>query len=53
MDLLQIFRASDDDRDGYTARWSQRGQMMYLKYMRPLEGFAMYLMQNNQKDSAH
>jgi SAM-dependent methyltransferase len=44
LDLKQIFRASSDDRDWYTAFWSQRGQEMYLKYMRPLEGWAVYLM---------
>ena len=42
--LRQIFRASSDDRDWYTANWSQRGQEMYLKYMRPYEGWAVYLM---------
>lgn len=43
-ELKQIFRASNDDRDWYTAFWSQNGQEMYLKYMRKYEGFAMYLM---------
>ncbi len=43
--LKQIFRASSDDRDWYTARWSQHGQEMYLKYMRAYHGWAMYLMQ--------
>jgi cyclopropane fatty-acyl-phospholipid synthase-like methyltransferase len=42
-DLKQIFRASSDDKDWYTAFWSQRGQAMYLKYMRVYEGWAMYL----------
>jgi SAM-dependent methyltransferase len=44
LDLKQIFRASSDDRDWYTAFWTQHGQEMYLKYMRPLEGWAVYLM---------
>ncbi len=44
LELKQIFRASDDDRDWYTAFWSQRGQEIYLKYMRPLEGWAVYLL---------
>jgi SAM-dependent methyltransferase len=43
-DLKQIFRASSDDKDWYTAFWSQRGQRMYLQYMREYEGFAMCLM---------
>ena len=43
--LKQIFRASSDDRDWYTANWSQHGQEMYLKYMRAYHGWAMYLMQ--------
>ena len=43
-ELKQIVRASSDDRDWYTAFWSQKGQEMYLKYMRKCEGFAMYLM---------
>ena len=43
-DLKQVFRASSDDRDWYTAFWSQKGQEMYLKHMRKCEGFAMYLM---------
>jgi hypothetical protein len=43
-ELKQIFRASSDDKDWYTAFWSQEGQEMYLKYMRVYEGWAMYLM---------
>jgi SAM-dependent methyltransferase len=45
LDLKQIYRASNDDRDWYTAFWSQKGQEMYLKYMREYQGFALYLMQ--------
>jgi len=45
LELKRIFRASDDDRDWYTALWSQRGQEMYLKHMRSLEGWAVYLLQ--------
>ena len=44
LDLGQIFRGSDDDKDWYTAFWSQHGQEMYLKYMRVYEGWGMYLM---------
>jgi SAM-dependent methyltransferase len=44
LELKQIVRADSDDRDWYTAFWSQRGQEMYLKYMRPYQGWAMYLM---------
>jgi len=47
--LKQIFRASSDDRDWYTANWSQHGQEMYCKYMRPYEGWAVYLMGPNRE----
>jgi SAM-dependent methyltransferase len=50
-ELKQIFRASNDDKDWYTAFWSQRGQEMYIKYMRPYEGWAVYLMHLTKEEN--
>ena len=44
LDLKQTFRASSDDKDWYTAFWSQHGQRMYTEYMRRYEGWAVYLL---------
>jgi SAM-dependent methyltransferase len=42
--LCRILRASSDERDWYTAGWTYEGTRIYLEHMRPLEGWAIYVM---------
>jgi SAM-dependent methyltransferase len=42
-ELRHILRASSDDRDWYTAAWPYEWKRIYLEHMRPLHGWAMYL----------
>lgn len=42
-ELGHILRASSDDRDWYTAAWPYEWRRIYLEHMRPLHGWAMYL----------
>ena len=42
-ELGHVLRANSDDRDWYTAAWPYEWKRIYLEHMRPLHGWAMYL----------